>query len=311
MNREQLTGYLCSLPERVVRSLSAIAGGTVDQLGDVVLPARVRRSRLYDSLVASTVRFLVEQVGQVEGAYPTEASLPEDFLIRRTAGNLVEVAGLAAFRASPVWVLAALSDVAGVGRDLIGEIAQALQAEGLLEQGRTFESVDQLLDGLERTAGRLAETVNTPPLDVATLRVEWQKLRADSAHIPNALMPRTERLRGQWQELKGEAARQERSVWEVSSLMAVAAVRKLPDNARWLSSAARISSRRAGEVLAHGLLDHYRTTLDEIRQTGYTRYWLREFRPYLTGALQQFSPQKVSTTERLLNRRRRPAVPEQ
>ena len=61
----------------------------------------------------------------------------------------------------------ALADLTGAGRELIGEVAEALQEEGLLERGRTFQTVDQLLDGLERTAGRLTDAVNAPPLDVA------------------------------------------------------------------------------------------------------------------------------------------------
>ena len=57
------------------------------------------------------------------------------------------------------------------------------------------------------------------------------------------------------------------------------------------------------KVLARGLLDHYRKSLAEIREAGYIRYWLREFRPYLKGAVQQFSSKRVSSTERLLKRR--------
>ena len=98
MNPQQLAGYFCSLPERLVRSLSALAGGAVHELGEVVLPARVRRSRLYESLVGSTVRFFIEQLGQVEGAYPKGDALPDDFVMRIAAGNVIGVAGLAAFR---------------------------------------------------------------------------------------------------------------------------------------------------------------------------------------------------------------------
>src|SRR5262245_19344359 len=133
MNRIQIADYACSLPERVLRSLSALAGGVAHELGEVVLPARGRRSKIYDSLVESTVGFLVETVGQVEGAYPKAGDVPENFLMRRAAGNVIEIAGIAYFRASPVWALAALADVAGVGRELIGEISQALQKDGLLE----------------------------------------------------------------------------------------------------------------------------------------------------------------------------------
>jgi len=57
-------------------------------------------------------------------------------------------------------------------------------------------------------------------------------------------------------------------------------------------------------VLGRGLLDHYRSTLAEIRETGYLRYWIREFKPYLAGAVQQFSPKEATTTERVLNWRR-------
>ena len=60
-----LPAYLCSLPERVLRSVSALAGGLLREAGEVALPARVRRTRLYQSLVDSSLRFLIEQVGQV------------------------------------------------------------------------------------------------------------------------------------------------------------------------------------------------------------------------------------------------------
>jgi hypothetical protein len=304
MDRDHLKGYLYSIPERFLRSITGLGGGAAREVSDVVLPARVRRSRLYNSLVGSTLRFLIEQVGQVEGAYPADAgALASDFLIRRTAGNVVELAGIASFRASPVWVLAALADLAGAGRELIGEMAEALQKEGLLEPGREFRTVDQLLDGLERTAGRLTEAVNTPPLDVASLRAEWAELRREASRIPSAAIP-VDRLYSQWRELQQEASAQGQSVLQLSSVMALAALRELPENARWLSRAAPICGWRAGEVLASGLLNHYRKSLAEIRDVGYVRYWYREFRPYLNGAARQFSTGRMSTTERLLGRRK-------
>src|SRR2546428_13145887 len=58
------------------------------------------------------------------------------------------------------------SQLCGMGRQLIPEMADALKAQGLLEQDAQFSSVDQMLDGLERTSSRLAAPINTPPLDV-------------------------------------------------------------------------------------------------------------------------------------------------
>ena len=59
----------------------------------------------------------------------------------------------------------------------------ALKAEGLLEKDAQFTSVDQMLDGLERTSSRLAATINTPPLDVTGLRQEWEAIRDEARSI--------------------------------------------------------------------------------------------------------------------------------
>lgn len=305
MNPARIHDYIWSLPERLARSFTGLAAGAAKEVGEVVLPHRLRRSRLYNSIVDTTLRFLIEQVGQMEQVNSADSPpLPEDFFIRRASGNVFELAGIVAFHASPVWVLAAIADLAGGGRDLIGEIAHTLEKEGLLERGRNYQNVDQLLDGLERTAGRLAETVNTPPLNVAALREEWTKLRFEASGIPRASLPDVRQMADQWRELQQEADQQGRSVLELSSVMAVTAIRSLPQNALWLSRVVATSGRRAGEVLASGLFGHYRKTLSEIRTVGYLSYWLREFRPYLTGAVRQFSLQRQSSTERFLLSRR-------
>lgn len=132
--RQDLTAYILSLPERVVRSASALAGGILRELSDVTVPAAVRRSRLYRTMVEATLQFLIEQVGQVEGTFPPEGRLARDFAVRRAAGNGIELLGIMAFRASPVWVMAALADLSGAGRHVVREIAESLKEEGLLDK---------------------------------------------------------------------------------------------------------------------------------------------------------------------------------
>ena len=124
--------YLLSLPERVLRSASALSAGLVREIGNVTLPKAVRQTRLYQTMVESTLRFLVEQVGQVDGAYPSEGELAENFLLKRTLGDGIDLAGLAAFHASPVWVLAALADISGAGRQLMEEISSSLDGAPML-----------------------------------------------------------------------------------------------------------------------------------------------------------------------------------
>src|SRR5262249_15976671 len=154
----RITPFLLSIPERALRSVTALAAGLLREIGEVTIPKTVRRGQLYQNLVDATLRFLIEEVGGVEGIYPTEEKVAEDFVLRRAAGNGIELIGILAFRASPVWVLAALADASGSGRYLIQEISSALKQEGLLDSETDFTTVDQMLDGLAAFTGRLATT---------------------------------------------------------------------------------------------------------------------------------------------------------
>src|SRR5580698_7633373 len=129
--------FLVSMPERVVRSAAALAGGLIREIGDVSVPSAVRRTKTYQMMVDIALRFMIEQVGEVKGVYPSGA---------------------------------ALADVSGAGRHIVQEIADALKLEGLLAGDAKFENVDQLLEGLEQTASQVADLCNAPPLDVAGLR---------------------------------------------------------------------------------------------------------------------------------------------
>ena len=298
--------YLISFPERFVRSALGLGAGVARELGQVVLPEGIRRSQLYQNLVDATLRYLIEQVGGVEGVYRDEGVLPDNFLARRTAGNAVEVLGIVAFRASPVWVLAALADLCGMGRRLIPEMADALKAQGLLEKDAQFTSVDEMLDGLERTTSRLAATINTPPLDVAGLRKEWEAIREDARGLPSASLPSRDTISHMWALIKTESARQQRSVFETSSMMAVAAARAVPDGVRWLSASARVGAMSTGHIIAAALLDHYTQTLREIQQVGYVAYAGRQLQPYVRAAVGQFSPKRRTLTQRLLEKLRPP-----
>lgn len=294
--------YLLSMPERLVRAVLGLGAGVAREASEIAIPQSVRRSQLYQNLVDTTLNFLIEKVGGGDPLTNDDEPVPEDFLVRRAAGNVVELLGIVAFRASPVWVLAALADVCGVGRQLIPEIADALKGQGLLDKDAEFRSVDELLDGLERTSSRVACTLNTPPLDVAGLRNDWDGIREAARALQPTGLPSRETIGRLWSELKSESEKQTRSVFETSSMMAVSAVRSVPDGLRWLSASTKVGAKRTGQVFAATLLDHYRETLREIQQTGYGPYSVQQLRPYVRAATGQFSPKRQTLTERLMDK---------
>ena len=247
-----------------------------------------------------TLRFVAEQVGQAHRPSDSASSLPPDFALRRSAGNGIEMAGILLFRFSPVWVLAALSDLSSTGRVLVREISASLVEKGLLERDVDFATIDEILDGLEKTSGRLADNLNMPPFEVKTLRQEWQMLKREAQGMALKQMPSKEELRSSWNELKEEAIRQNCSVFELSSVMALSAVTQLPAKARWLSQCATAAAGKTGMLFASTLLANYTATLKDVRQAGYLHYWARQLTPYLSAAGKNFSPSQSSYTERFL-----------
>src|SRR5919205_3856513 len=89
-------GYLASLPERSARAGAALTGGLVYETGEVLLPLAVRRSRVYQAVVGRLLRITIELVGGVEGVFPTEEMQARELLVRKTAGNAVEIASFMA-----------------------------------------------------------------------------------------------------------------------------------------------------------------------------------------------------------------------
>jgi len=284
----------------VLRSASALSAGLVREVAQVALPIGIRRGRLYRNLVDATLHFLIEHVGRVEGVYPTERELTEDFLVRRAVGNGIEVMGVLAFHTSPVWVLAALADICGAGRQLIPEIAKSLKEEGLLGPDDSFTTMEQLLQGLESTSAQLADTVNTPPLDVSSLRREWSKVVNEARQLPAPKLPSAAEVTGLWSELRSTAVEQNRSVFQISSLLALSAVGRLPERARILSRSASLALGKGSGAFSDALLGHYRSTLGEIGEIGFLSYGSRQLSPYMQAALGMFSPQQETSTDKFV-----------
>jgi hypothetical protein len=144
---------------------------------------------------------------------------------------------------------------------------------------------------------------------VASLRSEWNGIREDARKLQPSSLPSPEMITGLWDRLRAEAEAQNRSVFETSSALALSTIRSVPDGVRWLSASAVAGGGRTGRVVGEALLEHYRQTLDEVRQVGYAEYASRQLTPYVRAAVAQFSPEQQTLTARLLARLQRGTAP--
>ncbi|HEX2185140.1 MAG TPA: hypothetical protein VHN78_06515, partial [Chloroflexota bacterium] len=250
--------YWASLPERAVRAAAAGAGGLLYETTEVALPPFVRRSRLYQATVARLLRITTEMVGGVRGVYREEEIPVRELAVRKLAGNALELAGFLAVGWSPVWLLAAASDLSNGTRTYLRTLVAELKRTGLLPSDANVTSVEQLLNSLEQVSGTVADTVDVPPLNVSQLRQSWQVLQQHTGDLPDQ-----ESLAALYRQLQQVAQQEGRSILSVSSTVASGAV-------------------QAGVQLGNTyIFDYYREALGSIQQEGFPPYVQRVARPYI------------------------------
>jgi hypothetical protein len=274
--------FLVSSPERIVRSLVAIVGGAVHETAEILLPRFVRRSRLYEATAKNLLRILIELVGDVDRAPPPGQPDAGELLKRKTAGNVVELSSIVALGFSPLWLLAAASDVSHGSRVYVESLVSELKRAGVIAEGADVHTVDDVLSALEGTSGTTARLVDLPPLELADLRTSLAELRASAAELPSP-----QELAGLYAGLRRTAARERRPLLDVSTGIGLAVLH---------------SARTVGR---QHVVAPYREDWQPLLDEGFAAYSRRIAGPYRDAVAGHFDAEHVSWTDRALARLRR------
>ncbi len=275
--------YLFSLPERILRALAALLGGFLYELTEVALPTWVRKSQLYQTIVARLLRITMELIGDVQGVLPEESMDVVELATRKTAGNVIEVASFLAVGWSPLWLLAAAADLTGGTQTYLVELVSELHRQNLLPEDSKFASVDELLTALENTSGTMADLVDIPPLNVEDMRKSWHRLKENASELPSS-----NRLARLYSELEQVARQEGQTIGSVSGIIAT-------------------STMRAGLQMGNTyIFDYYRRAILNIQEEGLAVYTTRVIQPYLMAAVTHFDPRRDTGTEKIISRFSRP-----
>lgn len=293
--------YTLSLPERAVRSSVGAVGGAVRESTGLLVPQAIRDSTTYSVLVQQTLDFLTEDVGGVKKAQVTgeQPARVENFVARKTVGNFVEMAGLATLHLSPLMVLAVVSDVAHGSQSYLKELAEELRREGVIDEQSTIDSTGDLLEALGRTSKTASAAFDTPPLSLEGLRETLNQTTTAAGEIDlTKALPQSE-INRMWQEMRDLASEEEVSLLELSSAMTLHSLGKIANVGRGALSTVRV----AGNLFDRHILDHYSSALSDIHNKGYYNTLAEVSGPYIEALWQNFSTERSTITEDLLNGR--------
>ena len=297
---EYLT-YGLSLPERTLRSTSAMVGGILRESSELLVPQAFRSSKSYEIFVQQALDLMTENIGGVEAEEQKGPSTTqvEGYVARKAIGNFVELAGFATLHVSPITVLAILSDIAYGSTSYLKELSIELKKEGVIAADSTIDSATDLLDAISDASGVTAQAFDLPPISVDGLRETIEQTRAAVARVDaTRLMPQGEIAR-LWKEMNDVAAREQVGLFEVSSAMALFSLNRVTTVGKGALSTIRV----AGNLFDKHILDHYVDGIDDIRQRGIYSSLSESSRPYLAAVWQNFSTDKPTFTEDLFSGR--------
>ena len=161
--------YGLSLPERTIRSTSAIVSGAVNQSAELLVPQAFRSSKSYDVLVKQMLDFLAHDVGGVKRDSPVQSDV-EDFVARKTIGGFVDLAAMPLLHVSPLTVLAIVSDVAYGSQTYLNELTAELKQHGVIAENSTIDHAADLLAAITDTSSKAADAMGAPPLSISWTR---------------------------------------------------------------------------------------------------------------------------------------------
>ena len=277
--RESLAGYVVSLPERLVRTTAASGGGLLLEASDHILPPPVRDAKIYQCLIARPLRITVEAVGGVSGRFPMQDMSGQELIQRKVAGNFVEAFSVFTVGFSPLWFLAAASDVTGGTRVYLDAFVRELKKADVLPDNTDVSSVDDLLAVLDSTIGQAADAIDIPPTALSDMRDTVELLRENAELIPGP-----QRLAELFSQLNLAAREQKRSPLVVSTLVAAGALQ---------------AGIKLGSV---HILSFYTDALNVIRTEGVSSYLGRISQPYVDAATSHLKRGRRTHTRRVVRR---------
>ncbi len=287
-------GYVLSLPERALRTGTGLLGGVVRESASLLVPRSFQSSRTYTVMVRQMLDFLVHDVGRVEpGEQAASTPNVDNFVARKAVGNFVDMASLATLHASPVLLLAVVSDLAYGSQVYLKELADELKAQGVIDEGAPIHHVNDLLSAVSDASAATSQVFNTPPLSVEALRATIDEARAaiDSSKMKQ-ILPQAE-LSRLWDQMRDVSRKEGVGMLAVSGAVTLRAL----GNVSALGRGALSTVKVAGMLVDKHVIDHYTQALGEIRETGIYASLSQTSEPYIAAVWENFQPKQSTLTE--------------
>ncbi|MBI9107421.1 MAG: hypothetical protein JEZ04_11815 [Spirochaetales bacterium] len=294
--------YTLSLPERIIRSLAALAGGTTSFLTDNLFPESIRKTTIYNVSIGMMQRFVVEQVaGMKREEADKKKELGDDYFQRKMVGTALEAAGLLAMRFSPLWVFAIAADAAGGSKVFLQRLVKHLKDNDIISRDAKVTELLDVLEAVQEASGRSAVSIDAPPLSREKLSDLANEMKNDYGRVFKTTANLIPRLDTIWANMEQLAKRENISIERLGGVITVDALFWSRKGLGMVSAAGRTGA----ELFDEKILESYRKTLKSVSEKGIENYMSVHMRPFVKSAKSHFDPGRETWIEKGFRKRKK------
>jgi len=288
--------YIATLPERTIRSLLAATTGVSSLLTELILPKAFKESSTYRVTFGMLQQFLIEKVAEVEQV-SAEIVLKDKYVIRKTAGSVIEGIGLLSIRFSPVWMLAILSDVAGGSKIYLQRLIKDLERNKLIDSGRFYDNVYDVLDSITTSSKIGVDAIDLPPISKEeltefkeTLIAQFHKNNASSLHM-------YQELEKVYKHMNKASHSEKLSLAKLNGAMTLDLMKNTSKKGLDIT---KVTAKTSLEMMNEIVIKSYASSLEQLNHMGKRKYLIHHMTPFMKQFKNHFRGEKVTLTEKII-----------
>ncbi len=294
---EYLT-YTLSLPERAVRSLAALIGGSTDLLVKSLLPESLRGTTTYRVTVGLFQAFLLERMAGIAPEDVTTATgrLKNKYVQRKLLGNVLEAAGLLTMRFSPLWVLAIAGDAAGGGKTFLERLVKHLKINNVIPENAEPKELVDVLEAVQNASDKSATALDQPPLSRDELAQLADEMKESYSKVLTTSVDLIPDLTKVWDDIEKVSVKEKVPLETLLGMMVFEAASFVEKSVGTVTAVGKTGV----ELFDEAIVQSYKRTLERVSIEGVDGYLANHFQPFLEAAKGHFDVSKKTWLERKL-----------
>lgn len=289
--------YIVTVPERTIRYSVSLITGVTSLITKTILPKAFKDSLTYKFTFGMLQQYLIENIAEIKEK-EKEFEIDNNYMARKTAGTIIEGAGLLTVSFSPLWMFAIISDIAGGSKSYLDCLLEHLKKNNVIEKDSNYNTVSELLDGIRTSSKVAADAIDMPPLTEEEFQEFKSLLKSNINNSVQSSKELMEKIDEIWDKMISINNKENISIERISGVMTLDLIAKTGKKGYGILKATGSSSY---EILNEGIINSYKESIEEIKNVGAKDYVNKHMKPFIQQSKKHFNPKKLTLTQKWID----------